>query len=138
MNVRRSDAQATLAMVHFFPLTLLFIAAAILDRPPTGDAYGPVIMALRAEQWVGPPAVGAFMVLLGLYMEEWSIGIRAALRLVGWILVSITVFAFGLACLWGGQMMFIMIYSLTTPPLVVPMAYLSWQDLADATRAEHV
>lgn len=127
--VDRAGEQALLALVHFVPLTLMWLAAVVLDSPPVDDAFGPVIMALRAEQWVGPPCVGAFAVLLGVYMREWPVALRAVLRFVGWVTVATTVFAFGLAGLWAPTMQMIFVYSLTTPLFVVPMVRLSWRDV---------
>ena len=48
--VHRSGEQALLALVHFVPLTLMWLAAVVLDSPPVDDAFGPVMLALRAEQ----------------------------------------------------------------------------------------
>jgi hypothetical protein len=125
----RAGEQALLALVHFVPLTLMWLAAVVLDSPPVDDAFGPVILALRAEQWVGPPCVGAFAVLLGVYMREWPVALRAVLRFVGWVTVATTVFGFGLAGLWAPTMQMIFVYSLTTPLFVVPMVRLSWRDV---------
>lgn len=136
--VRRSGEQALLALVHFVPLTLMWLAAVVLDSPPVDDAFGPVILALRAEQWVGPPCTGAFMVLLGVYQRTWPEALRAVLRFVGWVTVAGTVFAFGLAGLWANTMQMIFVYSLTTPLFVVPMVLLSWRDVRSAMEARHV
>lgn len=130
--VHRAGEQALLALVHFVPLTLMWLAAVVLDSPPVDDAFGPVILALRAEQWVGPPCVGAFLVLLGVYMREWPESCRAVLRFVGWVTVSSTVFAFGLAGLWAETMQMIFVYSLTTPFFVVPMVVVGWRDVRRA------
>ena len=136
--VHRSGEQALLALVHFVPLTLMWLAAVVLDSPPVDDAFGPVILALRAEQWVGPPCVGAFMVLLGVYMREWPESLRAVLRFVGWTTVAVTVFAFGIAGLWANTMQMIFVYSLTTPLFVVPMVRLSWRDVRAAMEVRRV
>ena len=136
--VHRSGEQALLALVHFVPLTLMWLAAVVLDSPPVDDAFGPVILALRAEQWVGPPCVGAFMVLLGVYMREWPESLRAVLRFVGWTTVAVTVFAFGIAGLWANTMQIIFVYSLTTPLFVVPMVRLSWCDVRAAMEVRRV
>ena len=136
--VHRSGEQALLAVVHFVPLTLMWLAAVVLDSPPVDDAFGPVILALRAEQWVGPPCVGAFMVLLGVYMREWPESLRAVLRFVGWTTVAVTVFAFGIAGLWANTMQMIFVYSLTTPLFVVPMVRLSWRDVRAAMEVRRV
>ena len=133
--VDRAGEQALLALIHFLPLTLMWLAAVVLDSPPVDDAFGPVIMALRAEQWVGPPCVGAFAVLLGVYMREWPVALRAVLRFVGWVTVATTVFAFGLAGLWAPTMQMIFVYSLTTPLFVVPMVRLSWRDVRSTMEA---
>ena len=136
--VHRSGEQALLALVHFVPLTLMWLAAVVLDSPPVDDAFGPVILALRAEQWVGPPCVGAFMVLLGVYMREWPESLRAVLRFVGWTTVAVTVFAFDIAGLWANTMQIIFVYSLTTPLFVVPMMRLSWCDVRAAMEVRRV
>ena len=133
--VDRAGEQALLALVHFVPLTLMWLAAVVLDSPPVSDAFGPVIMALRAEQWVGPPCVGAFLVLLGVYQRSWPVALRAVLRFVGWATVATTVFAFGLAGLWADTMQMIFVYSLTTPIFVCPMVVLSWRDVRAALEA---
>jgi hypothetical protein len=136
--VHRAGEQALLALVHFVPLTLMWLAAVVLDSPPVDDAFGPVILALRAEQWVGPPCTGAFLVLLGVYMRDWSEPLRAVLRFVGWVTVATTVFAFGLAGLWAPTMQMIFVYSLTTPLFVVPMVRLGWRDVRAAMEVRHV
>ncbi|NBT31682.1 MAG: hypothetical protein EBT13_07200, partial [Rhodobacteraceae bacterium] len=114
------------------------LAAVVLDSPPVDDQFGPVILALRAEQWVGPPCTGAFLVLLGVYMRDWSEPLRAVLRFVGWVTVATTVFAFGLAGLWAPTMQMIFVYSLTTPLFVVPMVKLGWRDVRAAMEVRHV
>jgi len=136
--IDRRGEQALLALVHFVPLSLMWLAAVVMDSPPVDDGFGPVIMALRAEQWVGPPCVGAFMVLLGVYQRAWPEAVRAVLRFVGWVTVSTTVFAFGLAGLWAQTMQMIFVYSLTTPLFVVPMVVLSWRHIRAAVEARHV
>lgn len=136
--VHRAGEQALLALVHFVPLTLMWLAAVVLDSPPVDDQFGPVILALRAEQWVGPPCTGAFLVLLGVYMRDWSEPLRAVLRFVGWVTVATTVFAFGLAGLWAPTMQMIFVYSLTTPLFVVPMVKLGWRDVRAAMEVRHV
>lgn len=133
--VDRAGEQALLALIHFVPLTLMWLAAAVLDRPPLDDAFGPVILALRAEQWVGPPCVGAFMVLLGVYQKSWPVALRAVVRFVGWVTVATTVFAFGIAGLWAETMQMIFVYSLTTPIFVCPMVVLSWREVIAALEA---
>jgi|GEM_PF-6690132 len=133
--VDRAGEQALLALVHFVPLTLMWLAAVVLDSPPVDDAFGPVIMALRAEQWVGPPCVGAFLVLLGVYQRSWPEALRAVLRFVGWVTVAMTVFAFGIAGLWADTMQMIFVYSLTTPIFVCPMVVLSWRNVKAALEA---
>ena len=133
--VDRAGEQALLALVHFVPLTLMWLAAVVLDSPPLDDAFGPVILALRAEQWVGPPCVGAFLVLLGVYQRTWPKALRAVLRFVGWVTVATTVFAFGIAGLWADTMQMIFVYSLTTPIFVCPMVVLSWRNVRAALEA---
>jgi hypothetical protein len=136
--VHRAGEQALLALVHFVPLMLMWLAAVVLDSPPVDDAFGPVIMALRAEQWVGPPCVGAFLVLLGVYMRDWPEALRAVLRFTGWVTVATTVFAFGIAGLWANTVQMIFVYSLTTPLFVVPMVRMGWRDVRAALGARHV
>lgn len=131
-DVYRGGEQALLALVHFVPLTLMWILAAILNSPPVDDGFGPVILALRAEQWVGPPCTGSFLVLLGVYMREWPEALRAVLRFTGWATVAVTVFAFGLAGLWADTVQMIFVYSLTTPLFVVPMLRMGWRDVRTA------
>lgn len=133
--VDRAGEQALLALVHFVPLTIMWLAAVVLDSPPVDDAFGPVILALRAEQWVGPPCVGAFLVLLGVYQRTWPKALRAVLRFVGWVTVATTVFAFGIAGLWADTMQMIFVYSLTTPIFVCPMVVLSWRNVRAALEA---
>jgi hypothetical protein len=133
--VDRAGEQALLALVHFVPLTLMWLAAVVMDSPPIDDAFGPVILALRAEQWVGPPCVGAFLVLLGVYQRTWPEALRAVLRFVGWVTVAATVFAFGIAGLWADTMQMIFVYSLTTPIFVCPMVVLSWRNVKAALEA---
>lgn len=133
--VDRAGEQALLALVHFVPLTLMWLAAVVLDSPPLDDAFGPVIMALRAEQWVGPPCVGAFLVLLGVYQRTWPEALRAVLRFVGWVTVAATVFAFGIAGFWADTFQIIFVYSLTTPIFVCPMVVLSWRNVRAALEA---
>lgn len=128
-GVHRGGEQALLALVHFFPLTLMWVAAAIFDSPPVDEAFGPVILSLRAEQWVGPPAIGSFLVILGVYQARWPGALRAVLRFVGWVTVATTVFAFGIGGFWAESMQMIFVYSLTTPWFVVPMAALGWRDV---------
>lgn len=133
--VDRAGEQALLALIHFVPLTLMWLAAVVMDSPPVDDGFGPVIMTLRAEQWVGPPCVGAFAVLLGVYQRAWPEALRAVLRFVGWVTVATTVFAFGLAGLWAPTMQMIFVYSLTTPLFVVPMVRLSWRNVQTTMEA---
>ena len=136
--VDRAGEQALLALVHFVPLTLMWLAAVVMDSPPVDDGFGPVIMALRAEQWVGPPCVGSFLVLLGVYQQSWPEALRAVLRFVGWVTVATTVFAFGIAGLWADTMQMIFVYSLTTPIFVCPMVVLSWRNVRAALEARNV
>lgn len=133
--VDRAGEQALLALLHFVPLMLVWLAAVVLDSPPVDDAFGPVIMALRAEQWVGPPCVGASLVLLGVYQWTWPESLRAVLRFVGWVTVATTVFAFGIAGFWADTFQIIFVYSLTTPIFVCPMVVLSWRNVKAALEA---
>ena len=123
------QGQAVLALLHFFPLSIMWAAAALFDRQLVDDSYGPVILALWVEQWVAPPAVGAFMVLLGIYCRGCSAVARAALRFVGSVILCIAVLAFGVAGLWGADVKPIFVYSITTPPMVMAMIWLGWRDL---------
>lgn len=136
------QAQAVIALVHFFPLSIMWTAAAIFDRPLVDDSYGPVILSLWVEQWVAPPAVGAFLVILGVFDRSRGPLTRAAMRLVGSVTVCFTVMAFGIAGFWASDMKPIFVYSVTTPFFVFGMMWLSAGDFArglwgDGTR-EHV
>lgn len=137
-EVYRGGEQALLALLHFLPLVIIWIMAAILNSPPMDDGFGPVIMTLRAEQWVGPPCVGAFLVVLGLYMKDWPEALRAVLRFTGWMMVAVAVFAFGVAGLWAPTVQVIFVYSLTTPIFVVWVARMSWRDVRKAMEVRHV
>lgn len=123
------QGQATLALLHFIPLSLMWIAAGVFDRQLVDDSYGPVILALWTEQWVAPPAIGAFMVLLGIYCRGCSSVARAALRVIGSFVLCVSVLAFGIAGFWGTDVKPIFVYSITTPPMVAAMVWVSWRDL---------
>ena len=43
------QGQAVLALLHFFPLSIMWAAAALFDRQLVDDTYGPVILALWVE-----------------------------------------------------------------------------------------
>lgn len=126
---RYGQAEATLALIHFFPLSLMWTAAAIFDRPLVNDAFGPVILSLWVEQWVAPPAIGAFMVVLGVFNRSWDPMFRAVLRFIGSIILCLSVLAFGVAGFWASSMMPIFVYSITTPPFVAAMAWVAWRDV---------
>lgn len=136
--VHRAGEQALLSLLHFLPLCVIWVMASILNYPPMDDGFGPVILSLRAEQWVGPPCVGSFMVLLGLYMRDWSEQFRAVLRFVGWATVGVTVFAFGVAGLWAPTVQVIFVYSLTTPLFVCWALRITWRDVRAAMEVRHV